>query len=108
MIVGVVKESFPGEARVGLVPAGVQQLTRAELEVLVEPGAGTDAGYDDASYTDKGATLAADRADVWRRADVVLQVRALGANPEEGRADLERMRPGQAVIATCEPSSPWR
>ena len=103
MIVGVVKESFPGEARVGLVPAGVQQLTRAELEVLVEPGAGTDAGYDDASYTDKGATLAADRADVWRRADVVLQVRALGANPEEGRADLERMRPGQAVIATCEP-----
>jgi len=103
MIVGVVKETFPGEARVGLVPVGVQQLTRAELEVLIEPGAGIDAGYDDASYTDKGAVLAADRADVWRRADVVLQVRALGANPEEGRADLERMRPGQAVIATCEP-----
>ncbi len=103
MIVGVVKETFPGEARVGLVPAGVQQLTRAELEVLVEPGAGIDAGYDDASYTDKGAALAADRADVWRRADVVLQVRALGANPVEGKADLERMRSGQVVIATCEP-----
>ena len=103
MIVGVVKESFPGEARVALVPAGVQQLTRAELQVLVEPGAGVAAGYEDAAYIDKGATLAADRADVWRRADVILQVRALGANPDSGRADLEWMRSGQAVIATCEP-----
>jgi len=103
MIVGVVKETFPGETRVALVPASVQQLVRADLEVLVEPGAGTAAGYEDASYTDKGATLAADRADVWRRADVVVQVRALGANPEAGKTDLERMRPGQTVIATCEP-----
>ena len=103
MIVGVVKETFPGEARVALVPAGVQQLTRAELEVIVEPGAGTDAGYDDASFVEKGATLAADRSDVWRRADVVLQVRALGANPEAGRTDLEQMRSGQIVNGTCEP-----
>jgi NAD(P) transhydrogenase subunit alpha len=103
MIVGVVKETFPGEARVALVPAGAQQLTRAELEVIVEPGAGTAAGYDDAAYTEKGAALAADRADVWRRADVVLQVRALGANLEEGRADLEHMRSGQTVIGICEP-----
>jgi NAD(P) transhydrogenase subunit alpha len=103
MIVGVVKETFPGEARVALVPAGVQQLTRADLEVVVEPGAGTDAGYEDASYREKGATLGEDRSDVWRRADVVLQVRALGANSEAGRADLEKMRSGQIVIGTCEP-----
>ncbi len=103
MIVGVVKETFPGEARVALVPVGVQQLTRADLEVLVEPGAGVEAGYDDSAYTEKGATLAADRADVWRRADVVLQVRSLGANPEAGRADLGAMRSGQVVIGSCEP-----
>ena len=103
MIVGVVKETFPGEARVALVPAGVQQLSRADLEVLVEPGAGTAAGYDDAAYTEKGATLAADRADVWKRADVILQVRSLGANPDEGTADLEQTRSGQVVIGVCEP-----
>jgi NAD(P) transhydrogenase subunit alpha len=103
MIVGVVKETFPGEARVALVPAGVQQLSRADLEVLVEPGAGTAAGYDDAAYTEKGATLAADRADVWKRADVILQVRSLGANPNEGKADLEQTRSGQVVIGVCEP-----
>ncbi len=103
MIVGVVKETFPGEARVALVPAGVQQLSRADLEVLVEPGAGTAAGYDDAAYTEKGATLAADRADVWKRADVILQVRSLGANPDEGKIDLEQTRSGQVVIGVCEP-----
>jgi len=103
MIVGVVKETFPGEARVALVPAGVQQLTRADLEVVIESGAGTDAGYDDASYVEKGASLAVDRADVWNRADVVLQVRSLGANPDEGKADLERTRSGQVVIGVCEP-----
>jgi len=103
MIVGVVKETFPGEARVALVPAGVQQLTRADLEVLVEPGAGTAAGYDDSTYSEKGATLATDRADVWKRADVILQVRSLGANPVEGKADLEQMRSGQVVIGVCEP-----
>jgi NAD(P) transhydrogenase subunit alpha len=103
MMVGIVKEAFPGEARVALVPAGVAQLLRAGLEVLVEAGAGTDAGYDDDGYVDKGASLAADRAEVWRRADIMLQVRALGANPDAGRADLERTRPGQVVIGACEP-----
>ncbi len=103
MIVGVVKETFPGEARVALVPVGVQQLTRAKLEVLVEAGAGTAAGYDDAAFLEKGATLAADRADVWKRADVILQVRSLGANPDEGKADLEQTRSGQVVIGVCEP-----
>ncbi len=103
MIVGIVKETFPGEARVALVPPGVQQLKKADLEILVEPGAGIAAGYEDSAYTDKGAELAADRADVWKRADVVLQVRSLGANPEEGRADLELTRSGQTVIGICEP-----
>jgi NAD(P) transhydrogenase subunit alpha len=103
MIVGVVRESFPHEARVALVPAGVQRLTRAGLDVLVEPGAGVAAGYDDASYADKGAEIASDRDAVFARADVVLQVRCLGANPDHGRADLVRLRAGQAVIGTCEP-----
>lgn len=103
MIVGVVKETFPGEARVALVPAGVQQLTRAGIEVIVESGAGVAAGYDDDAYAEKGAGLVGDRGEVWKRADVVLQVRALGANPEAGRSDLELMRSGQVVIGTCEP-----
>ena len=103
MVVGIPAETFPGERRVAAVPAVLPALTKAGLEVLVEPGAGASAGFPDADYVEKGAALAADRADLFATADVVLQVRTLGANPDAGRADLERMRPGQVVIGLSDP-----
>ena len=81
MIVGIPTETFPGERRVATIPAVVPTLTKAGLEVLLEPGAGMPAGFPDASYTDKGARVARDRAQVFADADVLLQVRTLGANP---------------------------
>ncbi len=66
MIVGVPRESFPGERRVALVPAAVPNLTKAGLQVVVEAGAGAAAGYPDADYAAKGAKIAADRAEVFR------------------------------------------
>ena len=103
MIVGVPRETYPGERRVSLTPAVVATLTKAGLQVLVEPGAGVAAGLPDSAYSDKGARLARDREQVLAEADVLLQVRAAGANPEAGRADLTRMKRGQAVIGFCEP-----
>ncbi|MBN8624491.1 MAG: NAD(P)(+) transhydrogenase (Re/Si-specific) subunit alpha, partial [Planctomycetes bacterium] len=79
MKVGVVQESFPGEQRVALVPASVPALVKAGLEVVVETGAGTAAGYPDAQFRDRGAAIAATRAEVFQTADIVLQVRSLGA-----------------------------
>ncbi len=103
MIAGVVKETCPGERRVALVPAAVAALTAAGLKVLVESGAGEQAGFPDAEYEQKGAKIVSGRADVFGAADVVCQVRTLGANPTEGRADLELMREGQVVIGLAEP-----
>ena len=103
MIVGVPTETYPGERRVATIPAIVPTLTKAGLEVLLEPGAGVSAGFPDAAYADKGARIAGGRAQVFADADVVLQVRALGANPSAGRADLELLRPGQGVIGFSEP-----
>ena len=103
MIVGVPTETFPGERRVATIPAVVPALTKAGLEVLLEPGAGVSAGFLDVSYTDRGARIAADRAQVFGDADVILQVRALGANPVAGRADLDLLRAGQTVIGFSEP-----
>ena len=40
MIVGVPRESYPGERRVALVPAVIPNLAKAGLEVVVEAGAG--------------------------------------------------------------------
>ena len=103
MIVGVLKETLPGERRVALVPGVVGSLTAADLEVLVERDAGLSAGFPDEAYRDKGSRIAADRAEVLRTADVLVQVRTLGANPEAGQADLEHLRDGQAVIGFAEP-----
>jgi H+-translocating NAD(P) transhydrogenase subunit alpha len=102
MILAVPRESHPGESRVALVPASIPPLVKAGIEVLIEAGAGQAAGYPDQQYIEKGAKIAPSRRDAFA-ADVVLQVRAAGANPQAGRADLELYRQGQVVIGLCDP-----
>lgn len=86
----------------GIVPKSVDVLKKADMTVLVEAQAGEAAGYPDSQYTARGAAIAT-RAEIWRQADVLIQFRALGANPEAGRADLPHMRKGQIVIGLGEP-----
>ncbi len=103
IIVGVPTETFPGERRVALIPSVLPQLTKAGIEVIVESGAGHGAGILDSAFTEKGATIAADRAEVFRKAGIIVQVRSLGSNPEHGRDDLDLLRAGQLVIGFCDP-----
>ena len=105
MKIGILKETFPGERRVALIPTLLPNVSKAGLEVLIEAGAGDEAGFPDEKYREQGAQIAGARADVLDAADILLQVRTLGANPEAGRADLERMRAGQTVIGHAEPLS---
>ena len=86
-----------------MVPAAVTTLVKAGLEVIVESGAGAAAGYTDEAYAEKGARIRSSRAEVLDTADVVLQVRGLGANPEHGAADTVHVRKGQCWISTFEP-----
>ncbi len=102
MNVAVPRESFPGERRVALVPASVPTLAKAGLGVVVESDAGREAGYTDEQYTEKGARIAGSREEVFA-AEILLQVRVAGANPEAGQADLPRMRGGQVLIGMCDP-----
>jgi len=103
VIVGVPKESYPGERRVALVPVVVPNLVKAGLEVVVEAGAGDQAGYPDAIYAEKGAKIVPDRAAVFGSADIVLQVLCYGSNDVTGKADLPLMRRGQAIIGFLRP-----
>jgi NAD(P) transhydrogenase subunit alpha len=103
MILGVPKESYPGERRVAIVPAAVPTLTKAGIEVLVEAGAGAEAGYPDQDYTAKGAKLTSDRAEIFRTADIVVQVLCFGSNDLTGKADLPLMRSGQAIVGFLRP-----
>jgi H+-translocating NAD(P) transhydrogenase subunit alpha len=103
MIVGVPKESFPGERRVALVPAVIPALLKAGLEVVVEAGAGIEAGYPDADYVAKGARLLSGRADVFRTAAVITQVLAAGSNDKTGEADLPFLRSDHHLIGFLRP-----
>jgi NAD(P) transhydrogenase subunit alpha len=105
MNIGIPKESFPGERRVALTPSLTPPLVKAGLEVLVERDAGTEAGFPDQLYIDKGARIA-ERPHLLAECDVLLQVRAGGANLEAGRRDLPQLRRGQVVIGFCEPLTP--
>jgi NAD(P) transhydrogenase subunit alpha len=103
MIIGVPRETYPGERRVAIVPAVVSQLVKIGAEVLIEKDAGLLAGFADTAYEAQGASIAADRAAVFSKADLLAQVRGLGANPEVGRQDLGLMRAGQVVLGFLDP-----
>jgi len=103
MIVGVPRESFPGERRVALVPAAIANLTKAGLEVVVEAGAGIGAGYPDADYAAKGAKIVADRSEVFRAADIVVQILCYGSNDKTGKADVALYKRAQVLIGFLRP-----
>jgi len=101
ILVGVPRETFPGEARVALVPAVMLQLSKAGMDVIVEAGAGAAAGFPDETYAAHGARIGS-REDVFE-ADIVIQVRTCGMNPEKGRDDIQRFRPDQVIAGMADP-----
>ncbi len=103
MIVGVPKESYPGERRVALVPVVIPILAKSGIEVLIEKDAGVDAGYPDAAYSEKGAKIAPDRGAIFANADIVAQVLCYGSNDATGEADLALMRSGQILVGFLRP-----
>ncbi|HUP25385.1 MAG TPA: Re/Si-specific NAD(P)(+) transhydrogenase subunit alpha [Thermoanaerobaculia bacterium] len=105
MKIAVLKESLPGERRVALLPGNVTRLARLGYEVLVESHAGVGSGIADQEYSAVEAGLGS-RSEILRAADLVLQVRGLGANPDSGRIDLDLLRPGHTLVGMHEPL--WR
>jgi len=103
VIIGVPKESYPGERRVALVPLVVPNLAKAGLEVVVQSGAGLEAGYPDALYLEKGARILPDRESVFRTAELIVQVLSYGSNDVTGQADLPLLRRGQVLIGFLRP-----
>jgi NAD(P) transhydrogenase subunit alpha len=103
VIVGVPKETFPGERRVALIPTSLPALTKAGVEVLIQKGAGEEAGFADTAYEEKGAKIVPDRATLYSQAEIIAQVRGPGANPEKGDEDLKLLRENQVFIGFLDP-----
>ena len=102
MVIGVPKETFPGERRLALVPSVLPKLQKAGFEV-VEAGAGVSAGYPDADFASKGAKVVASRPEVFQAADILAQVLCYGANDQTGHNDLPLMRKGRYLVGFLRP-----
>src|SRR5271156_927822 len=74
MIIGVPREIKAQEHRVGLLPSAAYQLVKHGHEVVVERGAGADAGYPDDDYAAAGAKLTDSHEEAFR-GDLVVKVK---------------------------------
>jgi alanine dehydrogenase len=92
MVIGVPKEIKSDEYRVAVTPAGVEMLTRAGHEIVLERGAGLGSGFTDDFYEKAGARIAPSVADVWSAAEMILKVK------EPTPAEWPRLRRGQVVF----------
>jgi H+-translocating NAD(P) transhydrogenase subunit alpha len=94
MKVGVPKETAPGERRVALIADSVRRLAEANVDVLVEKGAGDEAAALDSAYEEAGAAIV---GDVYGDADLVAKVQ----RPSE--QEIRGLREGQALVALLQP-----
>lgn len=102
MLIGLLKETLPGERRVALVPAQLALLAKQRHEVLVERDAGVAAGYPDAEYLAAGARIV-ERPEVFAGAEILATVRCSAFAEAEAATDLARIRATQILIGLCEP-----
>ena len=93
--IGLPKEHAMNEHRLLLTPESVQILVASGHEIVVETGAGTLAGFPDASYANAGATIALGTEEVFQCA-IVAKV----APPTV--AEIEMMRGGQTLISALQ------
>lgn len=92
MIIGVPAEIKPDEYRVGIVPAGVEELVSHGHQVIIEKSAGVGSGISDEDFVGHGAKIVSSADEVYAQADMILKVKE--PQPEE----IRRIRKGQTVF----------
>lgn len=92
MKIGCPKEIKPQEFRVGITPNAAHEAVAHGHEVLIETGAGTGAGFDDAAYQAAGATILQTAAEIFAAADMVVKVK----EPQPGERKM--LREGQLLF----------
>ena len=98
MKVGCPKEVVAGEQRVAMTPDSVRQIQKLGYDCVVQSGAGSAAGFDDAAYEDAGATVVKTAASLWKQADIIVKVRGVTGTEQKS------LRDGQTVISMFWPA----
>ena len=97
MLLGILKESAPGETRVALLPDAVKKLVGQGVEAVVEQGAGRHSGFADEAYQAAGASISGERVKLLESADLLPVVNAPDAD------DQRRLKPGVVVTGFLKP-----
>ncbi len=97
MRIAIPKENHPGENRVPITPDSAKKLCRMGAELVVEEGLGTGSGFPDSEYRDAGATVSADRSEMFSSADLLLRLRK--PSPDE----IKLMKRGCVHISYLDP-----
>jgi H+-translocating NAD(P) transhydrogenase subunit alpha len=92
--VGVIKETFPSERRVAVVPRAIDLLKKSQIELWIESGAGIESGFPDEEYAARGAHVTT-AAEVHKNARIILHVRV-----PESPSGLSN---GDIAIGLCDP-----
>lgn len=75
MLLGIPKETHPGENRTAVTPETAKKLCRLGADLQIEAGVGEGAGFQDAEYSEAGATVVSDRQSLIASADMLLRIR---------------------------------
>ena len=97
MLIGVAKETWPGEVRSALVPANATKLIKSGFSISMESGAGQAAGFTDQQYTDAGVSIVSSRAEVMAAADIFLAVR------KPDTAEVDQLKSGAISVSFLDP-----
>ena len=75
MIIGIPKETHPGEQRVAFIPSSVDRLVKKGAQVIIEAGLGASIGISDEEYKKAGASVESNRQSLLSSADIILRLR---------------------------------
>ena len=103
MLIGVPKETYPGEQRVALTPETAGHIQKLGYQIAIESGAGQAANFSDASYEAAGVSVEPDARQLWGQADIILKVRAPGEHPELGD-EIELIKQGGTLLSFIWPA----
>jgi alanine dehydrogenase len=92
MKVGIPQELKNNENRVGMTPAGVEELCKNGHQVIVQSNAGAGSGFSDADYRAAGAEIKQDISEIYQEADMIVKVK------EPIEAEYELVKKGQLLF----------
>ena len=102
LTISVLKESVDGEKRVALVPESVKRLAKQGISILVEEGAGIEAGFRPHDYEEAGAAIVSDYDELISSGNVFLKIQVVCL--QDGMLELvDPLKKGSVIIGFMRP-----